>query len=289
MYDPIIGRWLEQDPIGLDAEDMNLYRVEGNNPINTTDPTGLAPKLKAPPQSEDLQGNIYGDWQIKQNNEFGRTAPYHSHVKITFSPRKIYVSSGEIAYVQIVRVLNKDRKAITGEGSDKVDKRLTKSGWAVDRQARKFGWYGYNDNGKPSGKTAGGVKDAVVITPVTPGCAPDNYRKAVLEDVPSDVTLGKGGRLYSVTWEFQTYAIAKTGRDKGRVYGGISWGFTVDSLGLMTSSKRAFIDIPTLDFRDAIAAWDAQANDPNVKNRTNPNQVPLGTVISRFPFPLPTK
>lgn len=41
MYDPILGRWLEQDPIGLDAGDMDLYRMEGNNPTNELDPSGL--------------------------------------------------------------------------------------------------------------------------------------------------------------------------------------------------------------------------------------------------------
>jgi pimeloyl-ACP methyl ester carboxylesterase len=41
MYDPILGRWLEQDPIGLDAGDVNLYRFVGNNPIDEVDPSGL--------------------------------------------------------------------------------------------------------------------------------------------------------------------------------------------------------------------------------------------------------
>src|ERR1700694_2868773 len=41
MYDPIIGRWLEEDPTGFDAGDMDLYRLEGNNPTNEVDPSGL--------------------------------------------------------------------------------------------------------------------------------------------------------------------------------------------------------------------------------------------------------
>jgi pimeloyl-ACP methyl ester carboxylesterase len=40
-YSPYLGRWLEQDPIGFDAGDLNLYRVEGNNPTNEVDPSGL--------------------------------------------------------------------------------------------------------------------------------------------------------------------------------------------------------------------------------------------------------
>jgi len=42
MYDPGIGRWLQQDPIGFRAGDANLYRYVGNKPTNMTDPSGLA-------------------------------------------------------------------------------------------------------------------------------------------------------------------------------------------------------------------------------------------------------
>ncbi len=41
MYDPSIGRWLTEDPIGFEAEDPNFYRYVGNSPTNAKDPTGL--------------------------------------------------------------------------------------------------------------------------------------------------------------------------------------------------------------------------------------------------------
>ncbi len=41
MYDPGIGRWLSEDPIGFEAGDSNLYRYVANNPTNHTDPSGL--------------------------------------------------------------------------------------------------------------------------------------------------------------------------------------------------------------------------------------------------------
>ncbi len=41
MYDPSIGRWLEEDPLGFEAGDANLYRYVGNGPTTSVDPEGL--------------------------------------------------------------------------------------------------------------------------------------------------------------------------------------------------------------------------------------------------------
>ena len=43
MYDPTIGRWISEDPIGFTAGDANLYRYVQNAPTNATDPSGLQP------------------------------------------------------------------------------------------------------------------------------------------------------------------------------------------------------------------------------------------------------
>ncbi len=40
VYDPGIGRFLEEDPEGFDAGDVNLYRYVKNSPTNYTDPSG---------------------------------------------------------------------------------------------------------------------------------------------------------------------------------------------------------------------------------------------------------
>ncbi len=41
-YDPQIGRFVQKDPIGLEAGDSNFYRYVNNNPLNWVDPNGLA-------------------------------------------------------------------------------------------------------------------------------------------------------------------------------------------------------------------------------------------------------
>jgi RHS repeat-associated protein len=40
-YDPVIGRFVSEDPIGFDGGDVNLYAYVQNNPVNGIDPTGL--------------------------------------------------------------------------------------------------------------------------------------------------------------------------------------------------------------------------------------------------------
>jgi RHS repeat-associated protein len=41
MYSPALGRFLQTDPTGFDAGDMNLFRYCGDDPIDRSDPTGL--------------------------------------------------------------------------------------------------------------------------------------------------------------------------------------------------------------------------------------------------------
>jgi RHS repeat-associated protein len=40
-YDAALGRFLSEDPIGMDSGDVNFYRYLANNPVDSTDPTGL--------------------------------------------------------------------------------------------------------------------------------------------------------------------------------------------------------------------------------------------------------
>jgi hypothetical protein len=61
MYNPIIGRWMEEDPIDFKAGDANLSRDVGNNPTNDTDPSGLI----------DLGGGVF-DPGMREWNKAGK-------------------------------------------------------------------------------------------------------------------------------------------------------------------------------------------------------------------------
>ena len=62
-YDPEIGRFLSEDPIGFTARDLNLYRYVGNNPVKFVDPDGLKVEVQ---------------W-----HEYSGTGWYHTATRIT--------------------------------------------------------------------------------------------------------------------------------------------------------------------------------------------------------------
>src|SRR5256885_14246706 len=41
FYHPNLGRFMQSDPVGFDAGDMNLFRYCGDDPVDRSDPMGL--------------------------------------------------------------------------------------------------------------------------------------------------------------------------------------------------------------------------------------------------------
>lgn len=60
-YDPVTGRWLSKDPIGISGG-LNQYVFCGNNPVNFVDPSGL------------WQFSIAGGWGLAGELTFGRNS-----------------------------------------------------------------------------------------------------------------------------------------------------------------------------------------------------------------------
>ena len=70
-YDPAVGRFITEDPIGFDAGDANLYRYVSNSPLNFTDPSGLS---QVTPLQEIL-GGFGPSTQLSPLSILGPTIP----------------------------------------------------------------------------------------------------------------------------------------------------------------------------------------------------------------------
>jgi len=47
QYDPETGRFLQEDPIGFEAGDINVYRYVTNKPLSITDPSGKSALIES--------------------------------------------------------------------------------------------------------------------------------------------------------------------------------------------------------------------------------------------------
>jgi RHS repeat-associated protein len=63
FYHPNLGRFMQSDPLGFDAGDMNLFRYCGNDPVNGRDPFGLETNYEAHESSSDPSHDF--DWDVR--------------------------------------------------------------------------------------------------------------------------------------------------------------------------------------------------------------------------------
>jgi hypothetical protein len=211
---------------------------------------------KAPPATKPSAPAKKGTWSITQNSTDGSAStPYRSAVRLTFSPDPAQVNCSEIAFVQGVRHVDSSTSASVNP-IPTYQSRMTSAGWTLDRiNQRKYGWYGYNNDGTPSGL-------------VTPGSSPSPLTNAVLRDTPTN-------SIPNSSLSFETCAICRTGTDSGTIYGCYTWGFDVDSSYHVTDHASAEQASPSADFNEVVSSWNAQAAGPAAR-RNAPDQQPLG-------------
>ncbi len=107
FYDPQNGRFVSEDPIGFDAQDVNLYGYVKNVPINRIDPSGLIdPSIYQDPRIYDRQfphlsrcekgwlGKYFPDLDLSGINVHTGLPPYilYDFSGHTNSPKDIYLA-----------------------------------------------------------------------------------------------------------------------------------------------------------------------------------------------------
>jgi RHS repeat-associated protein len=70
-YEPLLGRFISEDPIGFAAGDTNLYRYVNNNPTNYTDPTGELAQVAGGAIFGGIFGGLYALANDIESGQFG--------------------------------------------------------------------------------------------------------------------------------------------------------------------------------------------------------------------------
>ena len=111
------------DPLGYAAGDINLYRTEGDNPVNEIDPSGLSDKT---PASNDAQGSMKDDvlQYFKRSTTLSGKSQYWVGI---FSSGDVKDPCGDVAaikkgHVWIVLLNLNDKGTITARGLIPADR-----------------------------------------------------------------------------------------------------------------------------------------------------------------------
>lgn len=244
------------DAAEVEADAVAAAAIGAGGPVAVTQRRGVML------QREAIAGNKFGNWDFTQVNTNGAnsSSAYASEVNIKFKPEAATVDATEIAFVQNFQLLDSGGKS--ADTRDNFKNRMTDEGAAIDRiDDRKYGYYGYNNDGSPSGTT----------TPGTTATKPP--MPATLYDRPSY-------NQPNTKWNFETAVTAKAGTDAGTIYGAVQWGFDVDKDNKLTSHKAKHLDKQTAGFDKAVAKWNEQAKGDESK-RNRKDQVELGPFKSK--------
>jgi uncharacterized protein RhaS with RHS repeats len=118
-YDPVIGRFYSNDPIGFtNIHTFNRYAYANNNPYRYTDPDGrkAGDLFKTQTLAAMDFGKTYNDDSIRNNKEYGSTI-FSITTQGNFSPKVTLFSynvprQGDSESVEINSKLGKGQKAI---------------------------------------------------------------------------------------------------------------------------------------------------------------------------------
>ena len=181
------------------------------------------------------KSNKYGDWLVAQANFDAANAggEYKSYFAIAFSPNSANVNAKSIAFLQIKEAWDTDKTQPVFQGVEQYRKAGNWALFQVDgRQLPFYGWLNCKNCGMdPKYGVAGNCPDP------TRGAFTRYYVY---------------GKTVNADWYMETYAVGTS------VYGGVSWGFTVNN-GKLTANTPAFLGARSNNLDLCVTGWNTQA------------------------------
>jgi len=113
-YDPLIGRFLSIDPVGFSPNQpfmFNRYTYVGNDPVNLTDPFGMAPYLGARPVKGSMDSHMYVVYNADYIGDPNATVVSWAQGKMPGSNKTALVSHSELAQGRRTETLEDDYRA----------------------------------------------------------------------------------------------------------------------------------------------------------------------------------
>ncbi len=141
-YDPAVGRWISEDPIGFGGGDANLYRYVGNQSTTRVDPSGLLTwedywvGFKAGTH-EFFVGQIYGRGRSLVTGEAGKALGERAVGIVETQTRKPFTGTGS-EYCRLGRGITGDLTGVNplveaSYGFDISDERQLSGGERFER------------------------------------------------------------------------------------------------------------------------------------------------------------
>lgn len=170
MFDPTVGSWMCEDPLGIDAGDPNFRRYVGNDPVNATDPSGLV-VIENP--KNDYDGTVFLDEVIAfayqrdytNNKEMQKLFPDATKsMAILLNLRDLAANPKKSEHVEVrVRYIT---ESISGDDAPTQFAKHVASQWKAKPDVpgsipslNIFEGHGTELNGKPSVKSIEAVRD----------------------------------------------------------------------------------------------------------------------------------
>ena len=251
-YDSGKGRFLERDPRELRSgwgTATNLYAYAGDSPGVFSDASGL----------ERVGSNQYGVFEFfstlfpdKISNRgilVDDPGSYSVNAMINFRPNKDTVCCTRIRFIQSARVIDATTlESVLHEGPDVgvFLRRAVPARPGAQTSAETGGFFIDTVRGR---KTA--------WQHLQPGSSPDPYHIAQFSDTP-------GWRRANTRFEFHTCAICQEGRDRGKIYGCVSWGFLADANKNLSMYGTELSNEPAPWWKAALLKWNDQSDTNSV-------------------------